>query len=195
MFPIPSDGHAWQIYVMCLRCTIETFLVPVLSVFVHNHELTNAAVFRVSIIGLILSGFHIQFLDIHRALPQSCLSCKWVLDVLAQRIFVSLVLLHASAVPRRQAAEGGFDFRWSRKLKFCWSDPLPTHVRFLGWLHPLACSTTERLVLPFVSEEIRAGHRSVNCRLMTFSGTSSVRVMGFTEIPSGSGLMSNSIRI
>lgn len=39
-----------------------------MCVCVHDQELTNAAVFRVSIIGLILSGLHIQVLDIHRAL-------------------------------------------------------------------------------------------------------------------------------
>ena len=40
-----------------------------------------------------------------------------------------------------------------------------------------------------------ARHRSTNWRLMTFSGTRSVRVMGFTETPSGSGFTSNSMRI
>lgn len=41
----------------------------------------------------------------------------------------------------------------------------------------------------------RLGHRSINWRLMTFSGTSRVRVIGFTETPSGSGFTSNSMRI
>lgn len=194
MFLIPSNGHAWQIYVMCLRCTTETFLEPVLCVCVHDQELTNASVFRVSIIGLILSGLHIQVLDIHRALSLVFCANECLMFLYGGSPFCSTFCM-PRPLPAVGWPRGVFGFRWSRKLKVCWSDPLSAHVRFLGLLHPLACSTAERLVLPFVSEEIRAGHRSVNCRLMTFSGTSSVRVMGFTEIPSGSGLMSNSMRI
>lgn len=58
----------------------------------------------------------------------------------------------------------------------------------------LYCEETH--VLVHVTDQLRrVGHRSINWRLMTFSGTRSVLVMGFTEIPFGSGFTSNSMRI
>lgn len=79
-----------------------------------------------------------------------------------------------------------------------WRDPLQCNGLTAPVVTPparaLCCQ--ESHVHVHVTEPLgRVGHRSINCRLMTFSGTRSVRVMGFTETPSGSGFTSNSIRI
>ena len=82
--------------------------------------------------------------------------------------------------------------------------------RVEGWRSALtACNRlTARVITPpasalyceethvLVTDQLRrVGHRSINWRLMTFLGTRSILVIGFTEFPSGSGFTSNSMRI